>query len=163
MRDFEYYVYLQMICIYDSIIYVMKDKIFNEELKKILKDNNYKVTQQRLSVLKVFFDNEKPINVDYIYKTILKKINITTIYRILISFEHNNIIRKVNLRKDAIYFELNNDHHHHLVCLNCGTIEDFEENTGIAKLLDEVVDKSIKFNKIKEHSLELFGFCKECN
>jgi Fur family transcriptional regulator, ferric uptake regulator len=137
-------------------------------IESLLKDNGYKITKARIAVLNIMFNNKLPLNALDIYKKLLKnkistKINEVTIYRTLSSFEKSNILKRVNLRKDSIYFELNNDHHHHIVCTNCGVIEDFEENKDIEKLLENVVIKSTKFKNIKEHSLELFGICKVCN
>ena len=81
----------------------------------------------------------------------------------LSSFEKLEIIKKIDLKKDCAYFELNNDHHHHMVCTKCGEIEDFKESKEIEKILEKIVKKSSKFKNIREHSLELFGFCKSCN
>jgi len=131
--------------------------------KVLLKDSCFKITSTRLAILEVFNKNDKPIDANFIYKKLKEGINEVTIYRTLTSFEKSGILRKVDLRKDSVYFELNNDHHHHIVCIKCGIIEDFKENKEIEKLLDQVVEKSTKFKNIKEHSLELFGFCKVCN
>ena len=83
--------------------------------------------------------------------------------RIISCFEESGILKKVDLRKDSIFFEMNDDHHHHIVCVKCGEIEDFKENKDIGKILRKVVGESKKFKDIKEHSLELFGYCKICN
>ena len=129
----------------------------------LLKNLGFKITPTRLAILDVFDKNDKPIDANFIYKKLKEDINEVTIYRTLTSFEKSGILRKVDLRKDSIYFELNNDHHHHLICTKCGLIEDFRENKDIEKLLNQIVEKSTKFKNIKEHSLELFGFCKMCN
>ena len=134
-----------------------------EEYRKVLKDSGLKITSTRLDVLEVFFKNDKPVTAFFICKKLNGKINEATVYRTLSSFEEKGILKRVDLRGDSVFFELNSDHHHHIVCTKCGSIEDFKENNDIEKLLRRVVEKSSKFNKIQEHSLELFGFCKMCN
>lgn len=140
-----------------------KVKLSKDYFNNILKDRGLKVTPTRLAVLEIFLKSSKPISANIICKKLNGQINEATVYRMLSSFECSDILKKINLRKDSAFFELNNDHHHHMVCTNCGLIEDFKENVEIEKLLDSVVKKSAQFKKIKEHSLELFGLCKKCN
>lgn len=141
----------------------MKSKSIKTELPDILKNNGFKSTGTRISILGVFTKNDKPITADFIFKKLKGEVNEVTVYRTLSSFEEVGIIKKVDLRRNSICFELNDNHHHHIVCNKCGQIEDFKENKGIEKILAEVINKSKHFKSIKEHSLELFGFCKECN
>ena len=131
--------------------------------KVLLKDLGFKITPTRLAILEVFSKNNKPIDANFIFNKLKENINEATIYRTLISFEKSGILRRVDLRKDSVCFELNDDHHHHMVCVKCGFIEDFSENKEMGKLLEGIVSKSKKFRIIKEHSLELFGFCNLCN
>jgi Fur family ferric uptake transcriptional regulator len=142
---------------------MLKSKKLTINHKDILKDNGFKNTPTRLAILDVFNKNHKPISADFIYKKLKGGINEATVYRTLSSFEKSGILKKVDLRSDSICFELNDDHHHHMVCIKCGAIEDFKESKEVEKLLGQIVEKSIKFKKIKEHSLELFGYCKACN
>lgn len=140
-----------------------KEKLSTGSNSKILKDNGFKVTKARLAVLEIFLKNHKPIDASFVFNKLNKEINEVTVYRIISCFEESGILKKVDLRKDSIFFEMNNDHHHHIVCVKCGEIEDFKENKDIEKILKKVVGESKKFKDIKEHSLELFGYCKICN
>ena len=63
--------------------------------------------------------------------------------------------------KNTSFFEFPKKHHHHIACVNCDTIEDFE-NKDVEKILEKIGRNSSKFINIKSHSLELFGFCKKC-
>jgi Fe2+ or Zn2+ uptake regulation protein len=139
------------------------NKINLINLKKIFKDNGLKNTPTRMSIVEVFTKNDKPISANFIYKALKEKLDEATVYRTLSSFEKSKILRRVNLRKESVFYELNNDHHHHIICTKCGLIEDFKENKDIEKLLNQIIEKSAKFKNIKEHSLELFGFCTVCN
>lgn len=133
------------------------------DFKKILKDAGLKCTTSRIMILEVLYIFAKPTKSFDIYNKLKNKIDEATVYRTLASFEKMGIIRQVNLRREAVYFELNIDHHHHIVCVMCGDIEDFKESSEIEKILGRIVEKSSRFKIIKEHSLELFGLCKTCN
>jgi Fur family ferric uptake transcriptional regulator len=89
-------------------------------------------------------------------KTSIDKV---TVYRILTSFAALGVVREIFLGDRETRYELVSDeHHHHLVCEECGSIEDVELSEET--LLKEVAKQS-KF-KIKSHSLEFFGTCKRC-
>lgn len=142
---------------------MLKEKSPEIDFGCILRNNGLKYTPNRKDILEVFLKNNKPISADFIYAKLKSSINEATVYRTLSLFTKTGILKRVDIRKDAVCFELNNDHHHHIVCLKCGVIEDFKENKNIEKLLDETIKKSAKFKNITEHSLELFGFCKICS
>jgi Fe2+ or Zn2+ uptake regulation protein len=135
-------------------------------MREILKQSGLKATPARLAILDIFSTNKIPLNAEVIYKKILKikklrKINEATIYRTLLSLEESGVLKKVNMRKNSSYFELNNEHHHHIVCTKCDEIEDFE-NKELERIIGRIVEKSSKFKKVNEHSLELFGLCRMC-
>jgi len=83
------------------------------------------------------------------------------VYRTIAFLQKENILARIDWRKDAVLFELNDKHHHHITCLNCDAVEDFE-NKEIEALLEKIGHNSRKFISINDHSLELFGLCKKC-
>ncbi len=142
----------------------------NLDFKNLLQNAKLKNTAPRLAVLKAFAENKYPATAQEIYKKISarggsalggKKIDLVTLYRTIASFEKKGIVRKIDLQKDAVFYELNTEHHHHLVCTNCNKIENFE-NEKVEKIIGEIFRKSDKFKNINEHSFELFGLCRAC-
>jgi Fe2+ or Zn2+ uptake regulation protein len=130
----------------------------------ILKSFKLKSTPTRLLVLEVFSSGCKPINADYILKTLKSNmLDAVTVYRTLSVFEKKGIIHKVDLRKDSIYYELSNHHHHHhIVCTKCGYIERFDD-CRISEMSKELLGNKSKFKNIQSHSFELFGLCNKCD
>jgi Fe2+ or Zn2+ uptake regulation protein len=142
---------------------MQKKKLSTGDISNILKERGFKVTPGRVAVLSVFMENHKPMDANFVFNKINKKFNEVTVYRIISCFEKCGLLRKVDLRKESVFFEINEDHHHHMVCMKCGLVEEFEEGSDIEKILKKVVSGSREFKNIKEHSLELFGYCKTCN
>lgn len=133
-------------------------------MRDLLKEKGYKATPARLAILDIFVKSDIPITADKVYKELKrnkKNINEATVYRTLTSLVEGEIIKRVDFRKESAFFELNKKHHHHIACMSCDTIEDFESAT-IENALRGIVRNSSKFINIKEHSLELFGLCKNC-
>ena len=128
-----------------------------------LKDISLKVTDQRKAILSIFSEISQPLDVEDI-KLLLKKKNIladqATIYRILKTFSEKSIVRKISLHEGKTHYELaDRPHHHHIVCISCGTILDIEE-CGIDSMEREI-EKKTGFT-IQSHSFELFGKCSKC-
>lgn len=134
--------------------------VYTPLMREILKEKGYKATPARMAILEIFSKSKMPLDAESVYKK-TKNINEATVYRTLSALEKSGILKKVDLRKDSIYFELAEEHHHHIVCTKCNDVEDFE-NKDIEKFLGRIVGKSSKFKSIKEHSLELFGLCRMC-
>jgi Fe2+ or Zn2+ uptake regulation protein len=137
----------------------------DEALAHLLQDNGLKITQGRISILEVFSKYHKPLNAEGVSKYLKgNKVDEATIYRTLKSFEEKGILRRVDLRNDSVYFEMNegHHHHHHLVCKQCGDIEDVDV-CEIDRLSKMALMNSSKFKLILDHSLEFFGVCKACN
>lgn len=132
------------------------------DYEKILKSGGLRNTLPRVMIIEIMNKIDKPVKAEDVYLKLKNKIDEATVYRTLSSFEKAGIVRRVNLRRDSVYFEMNDDHHHHIVCEKCGEIEDFKESKEIEKILGRIVEKSSRFKIINEHSLELFGVCSKC-
>jgi len=83
----------------------------------------------------------------------------TTIYRILEKFQKAGIVQSVFLKEDRLRFELNKDHHHHLVCTSCGIIQAVHDHW--LETAENEINSKYAF-AVQEHTLEFFGKCKNC-
>jgi Fur family transcriptional regulator, ferric uptake regulator len=90
-----------------------------------------------------------------------KKINPdrSTVYRELRFLTKNNVIIK-NTISGTDYYEIPDDHHHHLVCLSCNSICKVEIGNHLEKQEKQIAKKN-KFT-ITNHSLEFYGYCHKC-
>jgi Fur family ferric uptake transcriptional regulator len=138
--------------------------IREKELEALLKKHGHKITQTRLLVLDIFSKNKSPLSAEQVQAkaTKITKVDSVTIYRSLASFEKSGILKKVNLLTGTIFFERADDHHHHVVCTECGHIEDFKD-CSIGGMIKKVLQSSPNFSTIKDHSVELFGVCNICS
>ena len=84
-------------------------------------------------------------------------IDLVTLYRNVESLQKLGKVKQINLNDRQSYYELNGGiHHHHLVCTNCGRLEDIEvEEIN----LNKAFLKNHGFAKVTDHSLEFFGIC----
>lgn len=133
-----------------------------KELVGLLRKSGLRVTKSRLAIISTIKEAQKPISPQEIIEKIGKKFNPATVYRFINKLKFCGIIRQIDLRQNSARYEMADlRHHHHLVCVRCGKIENIDgcELEGAYK---SFLEKTKKFSKICEHSLEFFGICKEC-
>ncbi len=129
-----------------------------------LRAAGHKATTARVAILHVLEQAERPLSTRTIYKAIRPKVGTdqATIYRSLESLEESGLVRQVDLRHGHLHYELApQDDHHHLVCVHCGKVEDFE-GCGVNEVIKKTLRRSKQFASVREHSFELFGTCNTC-
>lgn len=130
--------------------------------KKELRELGFKATQPRLKILKLFENyQDEHFTADEIYERLkAENIGIATVYRVLNQFEAVGLINRLKLDNDQIKYELNDGQHHdHIICVKCGTIQEFC-NEELKKLQEKIVQN---FNaKIIDYSLNIYVECKSC-
>jgi Fe2+ or Zn2+ uptake regulation protein len=132
-------------------------------LTLLLRKSGYKVTHGRLTILQVLAKADHPLSIAEIMKNLGSHINQATLYRALEALTAVNIVRRVDLHHPHAHYELveGGSHHHHLICTQCGYIEDVLDCD--AKDIEKtVLKRSTSFTLIEKHSLEFFGYCKKC-
>ena len=85
-----------------------------------------------------------------------------TVYRTLDLLAELDILTKMDFGDGKARFELNNlevHHHHHLICLSCGRVE--EVDVDFLEALEDNISQQTGF-EIVNHRLKFFGYCSEC-
>ncbi len=92
----------------------------------------------------------------------------SSVYRNLTVLEQAHVVRKVQGSDEFSRFELAEDltsHHHHLVCVSCGSVDDYTVplrfERSMAKAIDEVAAET--GFRAEFHRLDLVGICARCN
>ena len=127
-----------------------------------LKNLGLRTTGPRFHILAAFGHDCVPLSADDIFEKVKKyKIDRATVYRTLHSFQKHDLVRRLDMRQDSVYYELKNTHHHHITCTSCGTVEKVDQ-CEIEGLGSRVAKKSSRFDLVSDHSLEFFGICLSC-
>ena len=130
-----------------------------------LKTIGLKATLPRLRILELFeMSNIRHLSAEDIYKLLLKDgtdTGLATVYRVLTQFERAGLLVRHHFESGKAVFELNQGRHHdHLVCLQCGRVEEFYDEAIEKRQI--AVAKQRGFT-IHEHSLHLFVDCTKTN
>ena len=134
----------------------------NKELKDKLRKNNIQITKTRIQILTIINNTTKPLTATEIDDIAEKKefnIRLSTIYRNLKFFTQNEILRQLNFYGDEKRYEMSGENHHqHLICTQCGEILPIK--CPLAKF-EKNIEKETSY-KIKNHDMEMYGICPEC-
>ena len=128
---------------------------------KELRSTGLKVTVPRLRVLDLFHQSkDRHLTAEDVYRKLLEDhsdIGLATVYRVLTQFEQAGLLMRHHFESGKAVYELNEGNHHdHLVCLQCGRVEEFYD-AEIEKRQTKVArDRGYS---IHDHQLYLYVDC----
>jgi Fur family ferric uptake transcriptional regulator len=126
-----------------------------------LKDIGLKATLPRRKVLELFETSKvRHLSAEDVYRSLMAEgidIGLATVYRVLTQFEQAGLLSRQHFETGKAVFELNQGgHHDHLVCLQCGRVEEFYD-AEIEQRQSEVARK--RGFELHGHSLALYADC----
>ena len=126
-----------------------------------LKDSGLKATLPRRKILELFETSKvRHLSAEDVYKALMAEgidIGLATVYRVLTQFEQAGLLSRQNFETGKAVFELNQGgHHDHLLCLQCGRVEEFYDQE-IEKRQAEVARK--RGFQLHGHALALYADC----
>jgi Fur family ferric uptake transcriptional regulator len=126
-----------------------------------LKSSGLKATLPRLKILEIFQNSSvRHLSAEDIYKLLLTDsldVGLATVYRVLTQFEQAGLLSRHHFESGKAVFELNQgSHHDHLVCLDCGLVEEFYDEEIERRQHSIAKDRGFS---LAEHALALYGNC----
>jgi Fur family transcriptional regulator, ferric uptake regulator len=130
-----------------------------------LKASGLKATLPRLKILEIFQNSEvRHLTAEDVYKILLAEnmdVGLATVYRVLTQFEQAGLLHRNHFETGKAIFELNaGSHHDHLVCVDCGRVEEFYDEQIESR--QHMIAKERGFS-IAEHALAIYGTCTKTN
>lgn len=159
---------LRIIKLFEQATQTLYDKADNLNVSNMMIDNpselkasGLKATLPRLKILEIFQTSEvRHLSAEDVYKLLLAEnmdIGLATVYRVLTQFEQAGLLTRNHFETAKAVYELNQgEHHDHLVCLDCGHVEEF---------VDEEIEKrqhriaTQRGFALTDHALALYAHC----
>ena len=144
---------------FTSIDLWVQDWFYDFSAKAWLVDD--KAPLPRLTILEIVQrTQQRHMTAEDVYKALLSEgadIGLATVYRVLQQFEQAGLLSRNHFETGKAVYELNEGHHHdHLVCLNCGKVEEFFD-PGIEDRQHSIARE--RGFQLQEHSLALYATC----
>lgn len=138
-----------------------------DRIKKQLHSASYKLTPQREATVRVLLEHEEDhLSAEDIYLLVKEKypeIGLATVYRTLELLTELKVVDKINFGDGVSRYDLRKEgakhFHHHLVCMECGSVEEIQED--LLEDVEKIVEREWRFI-IKDHRLIFHGICWQC-
>ena len=128
-----------------------------------LRNAGLKVTLPRLRILEILEHSQpRHLSAEEIHRRLSDQhqdLGLATVYRVLTQFEAAGLVSRHHFEGGLAVFELNaGTHHDHIVCLDCGHVEEFLDESIEAR--QRAVAEEHGFD-IKDHALVMYGRCRK--
>ncbi len=130
-----------------------------------LKSSGLKATLPRIRILEAFQKAQRRhMTAEDVYKALLadgSDIGLATVYRVLMQFEQAGLLSRNHFDSGKSVFELNEGtHHDHLVCLDCGRVEEFYDPE--IETRQRAIAQARGF-ELQDHALSLYAACSKAD
>jgi len=130
-----------------------------------IKNSGLKATLPRIKILEVFQrSSDRHLTAEDVFKVLLNEgsdIGLATVYRVLMQFEQAGILSRNHFEAGKAVFELNEGKHHdHLVCVDCGHVEEFYD-PEIERRQQQIAQE--RGYTLQDHALSLYVNCQKPN
>ena len=140
----------------------MSHEVERQALARYLEDHNLKQTKQREAILDVFLGASGHVTSEDLFQRVRDShpsIGYTTVYRTLKLLCDAGLAMERHFEDGVTRYEIEHEHHDHLVCTKCGKIVEFECQM-IETAQNEIAER-YGF-RVLRHRHELYGHCANC-
>jgi len=139
-------------------------KLTEKKITRLMKQRGYKLTPQRRMILNIIALSHEHLTPATIYERVCQEhpnIGLVTIYRTLDILAKLGLICEVHSGGNCRSYLMRrpSEHHHHLICSDCGTVVDFTDCDLSG--LEQRLSQETGF-KVDSHLLEFLGQCQNC-
>jgi Fur family ferric uptake transcriptional regulator len=140
----------------------MPHDLERDSLARYLDDHNLRHTRQRDAILEVFLEAKGHITSEEIYQQVRERhphIGFTTVYRTMKLLCEAGLANERKFEDGVTRYEIEHEHHDHLVCVRCGKIVEFE-----CKMIETAQNEIAgRYGfRVLRHRHELYGHCRSC-
>ena len=128
----------------------------------LLKENGLKATFQRMNILENI-ESHGHISIDTIYAKVIKtypSLSLATVYKNIILMVEKGVLVEVPITGKKSKYELIKEDHIHLVCTECGEVEDKPQHSTADELFTSMTQEE-NFTLSKQQ-INLYGVCIHC-
>jgi Fur family ferric uptake transcriptional regulator len=131
-------------------------------LSDYLEQNHLKQTKQRELILQAFLEAKRHVTSDELYQSVREdhpNVGYTTVYRTMKLLVEAGLATERHFDDGITRYEIEQEHHDHLVCVKCGKIQEFE-----SELIEDTQSEIARGHgfQILRHRHELYGHCRAC-
>ena len=131
--------------------------------RQVLHVSGLRITSQRASILEIIRQGQGHLDADEVHRRAREKqprLSLSTVYRTLQMLKKLGLIEEVHFNEEHHHYEIKpSAEHHHLICLDCGRVVEFEY--PLARLIKRNVTEAKNFD-ITGSEVRMTGYCSKC-
>jgi Fe2+ or Zn2+ uptake regulation protein len=132
------------------------------ELAELLRERGLRATSQRVVMHRLLRDQARHVSAEELLSEAGEKlpgVSLPTVYATLELFEQLGIVRRVNGGGGTLLWDTRADTHHHMICRNCGRIEDMDTPVDLERARRSAARSGFKADRAE---VVVSGLCREC-
>lgn len=132
-------------------------------LAEKLKENNLKVTPQRLAIYSFLKNTNKHPSAETIYNELRENyptMSLATVYKTVASLKEAKLIQELNVGEDSFRYDAETKFHSHIICVECNEVFDFNSPNLLNNIKEEITEQ-MDFALLYEQ-VYFYGVCKDC-
>jgi Fur family transcriptional regulator, ferric uptake regulator len=138
----------------------------HETISVLLNAREQRLTPTRRHIVDVLDAADRPLTIPEILEA-RPELAQSSAYRNLVVLEQARVVHRVVTHADFARYELAEDltgHHHHLVCSNCGRVDDLPATAAVERSVAVAIDEAARQTGFltEHHRLDLVGLCADC-
>lgn len=138
-------------------------EIVKQKFTEFLTRNNYRKTPERYAILEHIYTEPGHFNMDSLYESMNKKnfrVSKATLYNTMQLLLDCKLVLKHQFGTNLSHYEraYNNEYHHHLICVDCGEVQEYKDN----ELRNVIQSKKIRKFTPSHYALYVYGVCSKC-
>lgn len=144
-----------------------KERGIDEQVRRHLAERNIRYTRGRKALIKAVQLAAGPLSAAELHSQVKRSVPISSLYRSLAILEEVGILSLHHGQGKVARFELAEwltGHHHHVLCIECGKVDDVELDDDSEQLLNRLAaDAGGRVGYVESgHRLEIEGLCRKC-
>lgn len=140
---------------------IMKAKKSRQAIAKVIREHGYRATPQRLAIYDALHKSGSHPTAQEMHQTVLERdpsVSLATVYKTLQLFVQLGLAGEMGFR-DQTHYDPETGYHVHLVCTNCGRIEDSHVDE-LERFISQIEEET-EF-KITGQRFDMYGLCSDC-
>jgi Fur family ferric uptake transcriptional regulator len=137
---------------------------FSSSADALLKSANLSATRQRRIVVEQLIGRERPVDAQALHEELQARgahLGLTTVYRTLNALAASGLVHAFEHHGETTYRLCGPNHHHHLICLACGSVTEGPPVPGLDLWLQRI--KAEQDFQTERHHIEVYGVCGICH
>lgn len=132
------------------------------DFANVLRNNNMKVTPQRIAIYQVLSSTVEHPSAEMIYNKLAPSyptMSLATVYKSLDAFKKAGLIQEINVGEYSFRYDANAISHPHMICTQCRRVDDLDTN-----ILSDLINKINDYTQyqVERQQIYFYGKCPMC-